>query len=88
MDQTTCANCGVNGGTNVEVKSVAGSSVNGSHILVQSTPPGSTPVIKGLKMETLNAGLFNYGIEVDATNNVDQGKHPRSLPVHSLCGVH
>ncbi|MBK6411122.1 MAG: tail fiber domain-containing protein [Flavobacteriales bacterium] len=70
VNQVTCANCGVNGGTNVEVKSVAGSSVNGSHILVQSTPPGSTPVIKGLKMETLNAGLFNYGIEVDATNNV------------------
>ncbi|HQV39687.1 MAG TPA: tail fiber domain-containing protein [Flavobacteriales bacterium] len=70
VNQVTCANCGITGGTNVDVKGDGGGSVNGSNILVESATSGSANQIKGLKIVTRNAGSINYGIEVDATNNV------------------
>ncbi|HQV38861.1 MAG: tail fiber domain-containing protein [Flavobacteriales bacterium] len=69
-NETDCINCGVAGGTNVEVKSDAAGNVNGSHISVASTPAGATHQITGLKVTTQNAALYNYGLDVSATNNV------------------
>jgi len=70
VDQPNCPGCGVTGGTNVEMTTKVGNSVIGSRVAVAQGSADSTLEIRGLKIETLNASKYNYGLDADVQSSV------------------